>query len=156
MSTCCVSASPSRVLILVVRDCYPTMWTGKIWWLRETVGGASWASFWLSLEIFRGRERWWATERGGEGRAEFPFWPLFFLACLTHCQGVCAKLGLGPGRRQSQGGPASLPAGRRCQGHFRDWQARGAGLSALRKPLAGKALIPLLQPWPCCPLSQSL
>lgn len=58
-------------------------------------------------------------------------------------------------RRQSQGGPSSLPAGRRCHGHFRDWQARGAGLSAPYIPLAGKALTPLVEPGPRWPFSQS-
>lgn len=90
-----------------------------------------------------GRERQWGTE-GGEGNVEFPFWSLFFLACVAHCQGVCAELGLGPGRGQSQGGPFSLPAGRRCHGHFRHWQALGAGLSAqllLAKPSISSAAL---------------
>ena len=110
-------------------------------------------SFRLSLGIFRGRERQWAPE-GGEGSAEFPLWPLFFLACLSRCQRVHAELGLGPGRGQSQGGPSSLPARRRCHSCFRAWQAWGIGLSALHIPLAGKALEPLSEPWPCWPLRQ--
>lgn len=96
-----------------------------------------------------GREKQWAAEGEG-GRAEFPFWQLFFLASLTACQGVRAELGLGPGGGQSQGGPSSLPAGRRCHGHFRDWQARGAWQSAPHIPLAGRALATLApqpDPW---------
>ena len=111
----------------------------RFWGPRETVEGAWWAGFWPPFEIFKGGERQWAMEGGERGSAEFPLWLLFFLACLAHCRGVCAELGLGPGRRQSQGGPSSLPAGRRCHGHFRDWQARGAGLSASFILLAGKS-----------------
>ena len=116
--------------------------------------GAWWAGFWLPLEIFKGGERQWATEGGERGSAEFPLWLLFFLACLAHCQGVCAELGLGPGRRQSQGGPSSLPAGRRCHGHFRDWQARGAGLSASSFLLAN-VLVPLVESWPHGPSAKA-
>ena len=42
----------------------PTLWLREVWWPRETVGGASGASFWLSLEILR-------AERGnGQQRGE--------------------------------------------------------------------------------------
>lgn len=71
------------------------------------------------------------------------------LACLAYCQGVCAELGLGPGRGQSWGGPFSPPAGRRCHGHFRCWQAWGAGLSAPHMGPVGQAFMALKEPQLC-------
>lgn len=115
-----------QVLVLILTGCSP----------HDVDRGR----FWPSLEIFRGRVRQWATEGGG-GRAEFPFWPLFFLACLSHCQWVHAELGLGPGRGQRQGGPSLLPAWRRPSSPAVSEPGRPGALGCLPYvPLAGKAL----------------